>query len=100
MMPSRPKTHKPMPRLTERHQVAAAERWGNGRGGRPWRRLRNLVLVRDGYTCQACGTISVTDMEVDHITPVSRGGTDDMTNLRALCRRCHATKTAREGRRG
>ncbi|SFY16506.1 HNH endonuclease [Azotobacter vinelandii] len=35
--------------------------------------------------------------EVDHITPLSQGGTDDDSNLRAIASRpCHARKTARE----
>jgi 5-methylcytosine-specific restriction protein A len=84
--------------ITERHQVATVERWGNGRGGRPWRRLRDLVLVRDGYRCCECGTIKVAGMEVDHVVPVSRGGTDDLDNLRAMCAPCHRHKTARESR--
>lgn len=36
--------------------------------------------------------------EVDHILPVSAGGTDDPANLRLLCRRCHLAVT-REWRR-
>ena len=28
--------------------------WGSGRGGRPWRRKRETILIRDKYTCQAC----------------------------------------------
>ena len=71
-------------------------RWGNGRGGRPWRRLRDQVLARDHYTCQRCGRISDTDMECDHIVPTSKGGTDEPSNLQALCRDCHKAKTTRE----
>jgi 5-methylcytosine-specific restriction endonuclease McrA len=33
---------------------------------------------------------------VDHVTPKAKGGTDDMGNLAAICRDCHATKTAME----
>jgi len=34
--------------------------------------------------------------EVDHIVAKGDGGTDDPTNLQALCRRCHEEKTAKE----
>jgi 5-methylcytosine-specific restriction endonuclease McrA len=34
---------------------------------------------------------------VDHITPKFRGGRDDDANLRGCCKRCHETKSAREG---
>lgn len=37
--------------------------------------------------CEACG--SQNDLTVDHIVPRSLGGTDDIGNLRVLCRNCH-----------
>ncbi|WP_239372600.1 HNH endonuclease [Snodgrassella gandavensis] len=74
--------------------------WGRGRGGRPWRRLREAVLLRDKYTCQYCGYASVEGMEVDHIVNIAAGGTDDMSNLQTLCKSCHEMKTRHESRRG
>lgn len=75
-------------------------RWGNGRGGRPWRRLRDAVLLRDKYTCQECKRIRLPDeLACDHIVPTSKGGTDAMTNLQTLCNgpgECHERKTLRE----
>ena len=38
--------------------------------------------------------------EVDHITPLTLGGTDDDANLQALCTPCHRTKTQAEARAG
>ena len=35
-------------------------------------------------------------LEVDHIVPRSRGGTDDPDNLQALCYRCNAMKRDRD----
>jgi len=73
-----------------------AERYGQGRGGRPWRRLVEAVKRRDQYTCQACGHITEQG-ECDHIVPIAKGGTDDLSNLQWLCKEpCHADKTARE----
>jgi 5-methylcytosine-specific restriction enzyme A len=63
--------------------------WGRGRGGRPWRRLREAVLLRDKYTCQHCGHVGVEGMEVDHIINKASGGTDELSNLQTLCRSCH-----------
>lgn len=72
-----------------------ANRWGNGRGGRPWRRLVEAVKLRDQYTCQACKR--VTDQgECDHIIPQAKGGKDDMGNLQWLCGPCHEVKTITE----
>lgn len=72
-------------------------KWGNGRGGRPWRRIRDAVLLRDGYTCQQCKRLCLPcDLECDHITPTSKGGTDVLHNLQAMCIPCHERKTLRE----
>lgn len=75
----------------------AGQSWGSGRGGRPWRRIRQRILLRDRYTCQQCGYVGM-DLEVDHIVNVARGGSDDDSNLQALCKLCHKAKTARESR--
>ena len=84
------------PRLqSTRPRQTQPERWGSGRGGRPWRRLRQAILLRDQYTCRACGLVG-GELELDHIVNVARGGTDDPANLQILCRSCHAAKTARE----
>jgi 5-methylcytosine-specific restriction protein A len=71
-------------------------KYGNGRGGRPWRRLVEAVKVRDQYTCQHCGRVT-EDGECDHIVPESKGGKSEMSNLQWLCRTpCHEEKTQRE----
>ena len=31
--------------------------------------------------------------EIDHITPLYKGGTNDIINLQALCPNCHRKKT-------
>ncbi len=58
-----------------------------------WPRVRRRILRRDDYRCYVCGGPGV---HVDHIVPVSQGGTDDDSNLATICRRCHARKTALE----
>lgn len=70
--------------------------WGKGRGGRPWRRLRKLVLDRDRYLCTLCFNAGILTeaTEVDHIIGVAEGGTDELSNLRSVCRKCHEKITA------
>lgn len=79
---------------------ARPSKYGQGRGGRPWRRLRDAVLLRDGYQCQCCKRVFLPErLACDHIIPVSGGGTDGMDNLQALCDgvgSCHEAKTTRE----
>ena len=57
------------------------------------KRLRFAIFNRDGFTCKYCGrqSDSVT-MHVDHILPVSKGGTNDMENLLTACSDCNLGK--------
>lgn len=58
------------------------------------KKLRLLILERDGYRCRLCGrTAKDTKLEVDHITPVAKGGTDSLSNLRTLCIDCNRGKS-------
>lgn len=76
-------------------------RWGNGRGGRPWTRLRLQVFTRDLFTCRHCGQVfDSKDLECDHIINTAQGGTDDLQNLQTLCKPCHQTKTNLESQAG
>ena len=43
--------------------------------------------------CAYCGCkISIKNMQIDHIKPVSRGGGDDADNLFPACRSCNHRK--------
>jgi len=56
-------------------------------------KLRFEVLRRDKYVCQYCGACGKnTELEVDHVIPVSRGGTDDKDNLKTSCIECNRGK--------
>lgn len=56
-----------------------------------WHRIARLVFQRDNYTCQYCGKIGGI-LEVDHIIPFSKDGSDNMSNLTTSCRRCNRQK--------
>ena len=59
-------------------------------GSGQWKKLRLMVLARDGYTCYACGGEA---KEVDHIWPRAKGGdTFDPLNCAAICRACNLAK--------
>lgn len=53
---------------------------------------RAVIDAADG--CAYCGSPFVDDMELDHIIPVSLGGSDDIENLAAACPRCNREKAA------
>ena len=65
--------------------------------GRTWQRIRLQVLT-DEPLCRAClAEDRVTAAaEVDHIVPLHKGGTDERSNLQALCPDCHEAKTRAE----
>lgn len=48
------------------------------------------LIERDSHQCAKCE--AVDDLTIDHIVPISRGGTDDLGNLRLLCRSCNSRK--------
>ena len=57
-------------------------------------RIRFKVLNRDGYKCKYCGQNSDnTVLEIDHIIPRSKGGTDSIDNLITSCRMCNLGKS-------
>lgn len=63
-----------------------------------WKTLRQMILVRDEYLCQICKSKNkfTVATEVDHIIPLSKGGTNSPKNLQAVCKKCHSRKTIRE----
>lgn len=59
-------------------------------------KLRGHIKERDNYACLNCGvSLSVEPhllLEVDHITPVSKGGLSVPENLQTLCWKCNRSK--------
>lgn len=59
--------------------------------------VRYQVLKRAAGRCEACGVTSKdTQIDVDHIVPPAQGGSNDISNLQALCRTCNAQKRDRD----
>lgn len=59
-----------------------------------YQRVRSEVLQRDYFTCHYCGQEANT---VDHLIPISKGGTDEATNMVAACNPCNSGKRDRVG---
>lgn len=59
--------------------------------------LRYDVLARAKGRCEACG-VPATErrLEVDHIVPRSKGGSNEFENLQSLCFQCNAQKRDRD----
>ena len=110
-MPRAPKVpcrHRGCPALVERavgwcptHLVTTSDKFANRHRGSPidrgyprtWESIRLRVLTEEPL-CRYCQRAGST--QVDHILPLSQGGTHDRINLAGCCERCHKIKTARE----
>lgn len=83
---SAPSTRPPSEWMaTERRKLTAA--------------MRYLILRRDEFRCQLCGSSQADDpgvrLEVDHKVPVVEWGLTEEANLWTLCRSCNGGKAAR-----
>lgn len=45
-----------------------------------------------GAVCMAPGCLSTGPLELDHVVPLTKGGSHDLRNLQLLCRTCNASK--------
>lgn len=56
--------------------------------------VRIRAMKRDRFQCTYCGAPGTdAELEIDHIIPVSRGGSNHMSNLTTSCRACNQTKS-------
>lgn len=52
------------------------------------------IAFRDDFTCQFCGSRSGNDnIEIEHLIPVSKHGSDNEENLVAACKKCNRNKS-------
>jgi len=74
--------------LNKRHHFSAEERI-------------NLWKSSTNKKCAKClKAIKAKEFEIDHIKPVSIGGTNDFSNLQILCKACHNDKSRSEQEQG
>ena len=94
----------------QRHRNPHAPAPRRGPDGRPsarqrgyttaWERIRAVKLAQDPH-CEYClerGECHPAE-DVDHVVPLSEGGTHALTNLKSTCRRAHNAKTRADARR-
>ena len=51
---------------------------------------RNFVYIKDNHRCVCC--LSLKNLTIDHIKPISKGGRANIENLQTLCKRCNERK--------
>lgn len=54
-------------------------------------KMRFAVYKRDNNRCVKCGSRS--NLEVDHIMPIAKGGKTEFNNLQTLCKKCNERKS-------
>lgn len=61
------------------------------------KKIRFEVFKRDSFKCQYCGSVPpAVTLEVDHIQPKSKDGSDEIDNLITSCFDCNRGKSDRE----
>ena len=61
--------------------------------GKVSNKMRFSIYKRDGYRCKKCGiSDKYSNLEIDHIIPISKGGKSTYDNLQTLCHRCNVEK--------
>ncbi len=57
-----------------------------------WKRIRLVIIGRDGLICCYCGSEVSERPSVDHMIPVARGGLSIPGNLCVACKTCNSSK--------
>ena len=55
---------------------------------------KKYVAAQQGWKCNMCNQQLTHTFQVDHKIDLQFGGSNDVTNLAALCNNCHANKTS------
>jgi len=56
--------------------------------------MRLQIAASQGYCCSTCQQTLGATFHIDHIQALCHGGSNDISNLCALCPNCHAVKTS------
>jgi 5-methylcytosine-specific restriction endonuclease McrA len=77
------------------HQATRKARMKITVDGEVTRIPRAYIIDRDGSRCHMCKRkCSGTNLHIDHVIPLSRGGTHTLENLRVACATCNMSKRA------
>jgi 5-methylcytosine-specific restriction endonuclease McrA len=55
--------------------------------------MKKKVAAEQRWICGLCNRLLDHTYQVDHITPLFRGGSNERCNLMAVCPHCHAKKS-------
>jgi hypothetical protein len=66
----------------------------------PTKEERQRIFDKADGCCQLCSKELKKKFDIDHIIPLAEGGSNDMSNLQVLCKKCHFEKTQTEHEQG
>lgn len=69
--------------------------WQYQKSNRLDENIRKAVILRDGCKCMECGKVN-TRLEVHHINPRRKNGSNTLGNLITLCKKCHQKTEGKE----
>ena len=89
------------PSTRGREEAAEQRILSSGKGGStaaPTKRSvsepkKKYVAASQDWKCHKCQSMLSATYEVDHVVDLQYGGSNDVSNLVALCRNCHGEKT-------
>ena len=95
----RPRTHKPQSRMPQSLWHRVVETTPDHQQQEPplavSKRLRSEIFRRDNSTCRYCGAKApAVEITIDHVIPVTLGGSDEPSNLVTACADCNNGKTS------
>jgi len=74
--------------------MAKPRKWNGSKWIRPEKRL--AIYLRDEFRCVYCGRdlhkADATEVNLDHVRPHSKGGSNDATNLVTSCKCCNSSR--------
>jgi len=59
---------------------------------RNYKNILKELLYKYKFSCVNCQCNDVKKLTIDHIFPVSKGGSDDISNLQIMCKSCNSKK--------
>ena len=71
--------------------------WNGSKWIRPEKRL--AIYIRDQFRCLACGrdlrNADPVEINLDHLVPRAKGGSNKASNLATTCKRCNCARGAK-----